>query len=79
MRRLIAIAIAALVFGAPSGVAAYQKMWPQASGGERRRGLKRASAQVCLRCRFFVVNSVTYTGAFTHCDGPPFCWDVEPR
>ena len=43
MRRLIAIAIAALVFGAPSGVAAYQKMWPQASGGERRRGLKRAS------------------------------------
>jgi len=35
MRRLIAITIAALVFGALSGVAAYQKVRPQASAGER--------------------------------------------
>jgi hypothetical protein len=36
MRRLIAIAIAALVFGALSGVAAYQKVRPQNVGGDDR-------------------------------------------
>ena len=36
MRRLIAIAIAALVFGALSGVAAYQKMRQQSAGGDDR-------------------------------------------
>ena len=36
MRRLIAIAIAALVFGALSGVAAYQKVRPQSTGGDER-------------------------------------------
>src|SRR5581483_12221273 len=35
MPRLIAIAIAALVFGALSGVAAYQKVRPQNGGDER--------------------------------------------
>jgi hypothetical protein len=36
MRRLIAIAIAALVFGALSGVAAYQRVRPINSGGDDR-------------------------------------------
>jgi hypothetical protein len=36
MRRLIAIAIAALVFGALSGVAGYQKVRPQNVGGDDR-------------------------------------------
>ncbi|HLG85163.1 MAG TPA: hypothetical protein VKY22_29550 [Bradyrhizobium sp.] len=37
MRRLIAIAIAALVFGALSGVAAYQKVRPQSAVSDDRR------------------------------------------
>ena len=36
MRRLIAIVIAALVFGALSGVAAYQKVRPQSAGDDER-------------------------------------------
>jgi hypothetical protein len=46
MRRLIAIAIVALVFGALSGVAAYQKMHkpPAANAGAASRAAARKSA-----------------------------------
>ena len=37
MRRLAAILMAALAFGALSGVAAYQKVAPQAASGDDRR------------------------------------------